>query len=131
MLLSRTILKLNFDGKFEYFEQPNGQKRYFKDLMSNREEVLKECSMETLTGWYKCFRRLPIENLTYEEFLEIYGILDTNRTTIYSGDLLNTTAVGVGIYLVSFIFKQFTEYEKYDFRISRDIRRLHKVKKKF
>ena len=47
------------------------------------------------------FRQLPIENLTYEEFLEIYGILDTNRTTIYSGELLNTTAVGIGIYLVS------------------------------
>ena len=112
----RTILKLNFDGKFEYFEQPNGQKRYFKDLMSNREEVLKVTSQKDLMGLYKYFRLLPIENLTYEEFVEIYGILDTNRTTIYSGDFLNTTAVGVGIYLVSVNFKHFVKYKKSNFK---------------
>ena len=67
-------------------------------------------------GLYKYFRLLPIENLTYEEFVEIYGILDTNRTTIYSGDFLNTTAVGVGIYLVSVNFKHFVKYKKSNFK---------------
>ena len=84
-----------------YFELPNGQKRYFKDLMSNKEKVLNDSSEGTILTWYEYFNLLPLETPTYEEFLEIYGKLDTNRTTIYSGNLLNTTAVGVGLYLVS------------------------------
>ena len=56
-LLARIIFKLQKGGGHEEFEiLPNGRKRYFKDLMSHKEEIMK--SADSLKGFRHIYSEL-------------------------------------------------------------------------
>ena len=40
-MMARIILKLSNGGQLEFVELPDGRKRYFKDLESHQEQLLK------------------------------------------------------------------------------------------
>jgi len=83
-MVVRTILRVQNDGNQVFDELPNGKKRYFKDLVSHKEDIendlttLKEFS-ETYTilqSWMK--NQLPSKS----EVLEIYGKIKVNAHVI-------------------------------------------------
>jgi len=83
-MIVRTILRLQNDGKEVFDELPNGKRRYFKDLMSHKEDIendtttLKEFgeTYSILQTWMK--DHLPSKS----EVLEIYGKIKVNAHVI-------------------------------------------------
>ena len=99
--LLKTILKLKKNGREEFFQLPNGKKRYLADLVSNTDKLRED------TDWYEfCFS-------TYEQFriwfgdaipsfagcFEILGKWDSNSTALYTMDFDDPTHVATGLYL--------------------------------
>ena len=105
--LLKTTLKLNKNGKEEFFQLPNGKKRYFANLMSNAEELRKQKEQndmfETYQFMYTDFQiwlgdTLPIPSFT--EFFEIIGKWHTNSTSIVAVNFDKPyEAVACGLYL--------------------------------
>ena len=99
----RVILKLSETGKEEFFLLPNGKKRYYKDLVSNVEELKRKYddgNMGRLQFYHEQFQawlrsRAPS---SFDEFFEIHGKLDTNDVHIAIGNDLDSL-VATGLYL--------------------------------
>ena len=83
--LIRVILKLNNGGDKEFEQLPNGQKRYFKDLISHRNEIQQdENKMFIFMGIYSYLQLCLDEsdlllNLPKNDVLEIFGKVFINR----------------------------------------------------
>ena len=83
--LIRVILKLKNGGDKEFEQLPNGQKRYFKDLISHRNEIQQdENKMFIFMGIYSylqlCFDESDLLlNLPKNDVLEIFGKVFINR----------------------------------------------------
>ena len=83
--LIRVILKLNNGGDKEFEQLPNGQKRYFKDLISHRNEIQQdENKMFIFMGIYSYLQVCLDEselllNLPKNDVLEIFGKVFINR----------------------------------------------------
>ena len=83
-MVVRTILRLENGGNQVFDELPNGKRRYFKDLMSHKEEMendkttLKDFdeTYSILQSWLK--DKLPSKS----EVLEIYGKIKVNAHVI-------------------------------------------------
>ena len=100
-LLARIIFKLQKDNGCKDFEiLPNGQKRYFHDLMSHKEDIMK-CEGR-LMGFHQIYSDLknyfiPKENLPSKaEVLEIFGKLMINSFFILSE---KDKFIGKGLFL--------------------------------
>ena len=100
-LLARIIFKLQKEHGYEDFEiLPNGQKRYFIDLMSHKEEIMKWDNR--LMGFHQIYSDLknyfiPKENLPSKtEVLEIFGKLMINSFFILSE---KDKFIGKGLFL--------------------------------
>ena len=85
--LLRTTLKLKNNGNEEYFQLPNGKKRYFADLVSNADELRKQDEIiyqEFYAQIFPAFKILLGDDAiqSFDEFFEIYGKWRTNGTGI-------------------------------------------------
>ena len=83
-----------------YDELPNGQKRYFKDLMSHKDSISND--PERLDYFHKTFECLQVlwdgtgEILDKSEILELYGKIYINSMEMNTDDYHN---IGKAIYL--------------------------------
>ena len=71
----RLVFKLKKGGDEEFVELPNGQKRYFADLMSHQDEFAKnETAMELVELFYEILKScIPIKRcLVYYFILFFY-----------------------------------------------------------
>ena len=104
--LLKIILKLKNNGREEFFQLPNGKKRYFADLMSNTDDLRKErehtdwfkfyhSTFEQFKIWLRAGGNVP----SFTEFFEIIGKWQTNATSLAAMNFLNKIHVASGLYL--------------------------------
>ena len=96
LVLLKIILKLKNNGKEEFFQLPNGKKRYFADLMSNADVLRKE---RENTEWFKFCQRTFVKFKiwvkaggavpSFTEFFDIIGKWQTNASSLGSMYYLN------------------------------------------
>ena len=100
-LLARIILKLKQGGMREFASLPNGQQRYFDDLMSHQKKIVRDT---TRIEAFQCFFQVLKDCFGGEnnslppktEILEIYG-----RVLVNSFNIMNDEyqSIGIGLYL--------------------------------
>ena len=99
-LIARTIVKLRNQGgdKEEFVELPNGQKRYFKSLISHHKEFMDDfAKMEEFDRYYCLLQMCLGDKLpSKSDVLSIYGKHLCNQLAIF-GESDNW--IGVGLYL--------------------------------
>ena len=102
-LLARIVLKLKQGGLREFVSLPNGQQRYFDDLMSHQKEIVRD---PTRIEAFQCFFQVLKDCFGGEdnnllppktEILEIYS-----RVLINSFNIMNDEyqSIGIGLYLL-------------------------------
>ena len=93
LFVLRIVLKLSQNGKDEFVTLPNGKKRYFADLMSHKDKLEENMGkMLYLKSIFKEFQVwLGDKAPSFDEFLEIYGKINTNR--MESGLYLGFSAI--------------------------------------
>ena len=93
LFVLRIVLKLSQNGKDEFVTLPNGKKRYFADLMSHKDKL--EENMEKMLFLKSIFKEFQVwlgdKAPSFDEFLEIYGKINTNR--MESGLYLGFSAI--------------------------------------
>ena len=93
LFVLRIVLKLSQNGKDEFVTLPNGKKRYFADLMSHKDKL--EENMEKMQYLKSIFKEFQVwlgdKAPSFDEFLEIYGKINTNR--MESGLYLGFSAI--------------------------------------
>ena len=100
LVLLKIILKLKNNGKEEFFQLPNGKKRYFADLMSNADVLRKE---RENTEWFKFCQRTFVKFKiwvkaggavpSFTEFFEIIGKWRTNAASLSAMNYDNHTQI--------------------------------------
>jgi len=97
-LMARIILKLRNGGAKECDVLPDGQQRYFDDLLTHQKEIVRDSSrIEAFQNFYLVLKDCLDKFLPPKsEVLDIYG-----RILINSFNLMNDKfqSVGVGLYL--------------------------------
>ena len=99
-LLARIVLKLKQGGMREVANLPNGQQRYFDDLMSHQKDIVRDCHrIEAFQSFFEvlkdCFAfELPPKT----EVLDIYGKVLINSFNIMNDEY---QSVGIGLYLAA------------------------------
>ena len=101
--LLRTTLKLKNNGRDEYFQLPNGKKRYFADLVSNADEIRKKYQM-IYPSFYLTYEAFKIwlgddAISSFDELLEICGKWQTNCTNIKAANIEKRVSIGRALYL--------------------------------
>ena len=97
-LIARIVLKLRQGGMREAADLPNGEQRYFDDLMSHQREIVRDSHrIEAFQSFYEvlnhCFNEFcPPKN----EVLEIYCRVLINSFNIMNDDY---QSIGIGLYL--------------------------------
>ena len=101
----RTIYKLNNNGREEFFQLPNGKKRYFEDLVSNAKELrMQLIEMNILNDWHDLYENflcwigdsLP----SFADFFDIFAKWRTNSCGIDATNFDNPcTGIAAGLYL--------------------------------
>ena len=102
--LLKTILKLKTNGNDEFFQLPNGKKRYFADLMSNADELKKEHtnwfkSCQATFEQFKIWLRAGSAVACFTEFFDIIGKWHTNAATLGAMNFVDFTPIAKGLYL--------------------------------
>ena len=97
--LLKTILKLKNSGRKEFFQLPNGKKRYFADLVSNADElrIQNEPNESMQYEVYKTWLGDAMPSFT--EYFEIIGKWHTNSSSMFAMDFRNPIVVASGLYL--------------------------------
>ena len=83
--IARIILKLKNGGSEEFERLPDGRHRYFKDLMSHRENFSNELREEISIFWFICKTSLEENDLdapTESELQEIFGKIKINGNSL-------------------------------------------------
>ena len=100
------ILKLKNNGGEEFFQLPDGKKRYYATMSSHAEDITRELenAKELIAGFknYHQVFELWLGNIapTFNEYVEIQGKWILNSTFLISNDLAELpTIVGRGLYL--------------------------------
>ena len=103
-LIARTILKLKYDDGYEnYVELPNGTRRYFKDLVSHKEEILQDYRKmiqfnslySILEMWFGDIEQIPSKEIV----LEIFGKILINSITLVDEYGDHGGVIGKGLFL--------------------------------
>ena len=99
LFIARILHKLKNGGDKEFFEFPNGQRRYFKDLVSHQEDIARDdtnvsdvksvhAQLHTLLG--------PTNSPSFLTVLQIYGKIIINCQDILNDEMI---PIGLGLYL--------------------------------
>ena len=98
-LLARIVLKLREGGMRESADLPDGQKRYFDDLMTHQREIVRDPErIEAFQAFYEILRQCLDFCPPKNEILEIYC-----RVLINSFNIMNEEyqTIGIGLYLTA------------------------------
>ena len=104
--LLKTTLKLKNKGQEEFFQLPNGKKRYFADLVSNadelREQKAQKNELEIYHLVYEIFKSWLGDDAipSFTEMFQIIGKWQTNGTSITAKKLDEPSdRIAAGLYL--------------------------------
>ena len=105
----KTILKLKSKGREEFYQLPNGKKRYFTDLVSNADELRKQKEQMNQSKaydlQYAVFKTWIGDAMpSFTEFFEIIGKWQTNGTSMFAMNFCNPVTIASGLYLGYSIF---------------------------
>ena len=90
--VARIIIKLKKNGKEEFVEMPNGQKRFFKDIPINYDLVAKDPKFSSI--FTSVYIYMGSKTPPYQYVFEIVGKLLTNNFPIRIGNLAKDIAEG-------------------------------------
>ena len=100
----KTILKLKNSGREDFFQLPNGKRRYFTDLMSNAYELRKQKEQMNQSKayyiQYAVFKTWIGDAMpSFTDYFEIMGKWQTNATSISAMNFCSPVIIASGLYL--------------------------------
>ena len=100
----KTILKLKNSGREDFFQLPNGKRRYFTDLMSNAHELRKQKEQMNQSKeyvlQYAVFKTWIGDAMpSFTDYFEIMGKWQTNATSISAMNFCSPVIIASGLYL--------------------------------